>query len=86
MMQVRCQRCGWVFTLSRDAIGLGVAEAEAARAEHHQEPCPKCRHVVKIQVKELRKRLPPDYVLPEVPPRPAPISVKKEEKATAKQK
>jgi hypothetical protein len=78
MMQVRCQRCGWTFTLSRDAIGLAVAEAQAAGADYYQEDCPKCRHVVKIQVKELRRRLPPDYVLPPLPPKPEPIHVKKD--------
>ncbi|HLF27814.1 MAG TPA: hypothetical protein VJG32_15880 [Anaerolineae bacterium] len=86
MMQVRCQRCGWVFTLSRAAIGLAVAEAQQAQAEYYQEPCPKCRNVIKIQVKELRRRLPPDYVLPELPPKPEPIQVKKDEaKAEAPQ-
>ncbi len=79
MMQVRCQRCGWVFTLNRDAIGLAVAEAEAAQADYYQEPCPRCRNVVKIQVKELRRRLPPDYALPDLPPKPQPIHVKKDE-------
>jgi len=78
MMQVRCQRCGWTFTLSRDSIGLAVAEAEAAGADYYQEDCPKCRHVVKIQMKELRRRLPPDYVLPPLPPKPEPIHVKKD--------
>jgi hypothetical protein len=78
MMQVRCQRCGWTFTLSRDAIGLAVAEAESTGADYYQENCPKCRHVVKIQVKELRRRLPPDYVLPPLPPKPEPIHVKKD--------
>lgn len=82
MMQVRCQRCGWVFTMSRDAIGLAVAEAEAAHAEHFQEHCPKCRNVIKIQVKELRRRLPPDYVLPTPPPKPAPVHVDKKDETT----
>jgi phage FluMu protein Com len=83
MMQVRCQRCGWVFTLNRDAIGMGVAEAEAAQADYYQEPCPRCRNVVKIQVKEMRRRLPPDYTLPELPPKPQPIHVKKDEEKPA---
>jgi len=83
MMQVRCQRCGWVFTLNREAIGMGVAEAEAAQADYYQEPCPRCRNVVKIQVKEMRRRLPPDYTLPELPPKPQPVHVKKDEEKPA---
>jgi outer membrane biosynthesis protein TonB len=83
MMQVRCQRCGWVFTLSRDAIGFAVAEAQASEAEYYQEPCPKCRNVIKIQVRELRKRLPADYTLPVLPPKPAPVHVSKDEEPKA---
>ena len=75
-MQVRCQRCSWVFTLNLDAIGMAVAEAEALHAEFHQEPCPKCRNAIKIQVKELRRRLPPGYQLPPVLPKPEPVHVK----------
>ncbi len=78
MMQVRCQRCGWVFTMSRDAVGLAVAESEASHAEHYLAACPKCRHGIKVRVDDLRKRLPADYVLPEIPPKPAPIHVSKE--------
>ena len=77
MMQVRCQRCGWVFTMSRDSIGLAVAEA--GQNEHYLADCPKCRHGIKIRVDDLRRRLPADYVLPVPPPKPAPIHVKKEE-------
>jgi len=84
MMQVRCQRCGWMYTLSRDSIGYAVAETEESGAEYYQENCPKCRNVIKIQVTELRKRLPADYVLPQLPPRPTPIHVvKKDEEAKA---
>jgi hypothetical protein len=79
MMQVRCQRCGWSFTLGRDAIGLAVVEAEHQHDTHYLFTCPKCRHGVKVQVKQLRQRLPPDYQFPDLPQRPAPISVKKDE-------
>ena len=78
MMQVRCQRCSWVFTMSRDSIGIAVAEAEQSHVEYYQALCPKCRHVIKIQVKELRRRLPADYILPTLPPKPEPIHVKKD--------
>jgi len=83
MMQVRCQRCGWMFTLGRDSIGIAVAEAEQAHAEYYQAPCPKCRNGVKIQVKELRRRLPTGYVLPTLLPKPEPIHVKKDEEKPA---
>lgn len=78
MMQIRCQRCGWNFTLSRDAIGLAVAELEQSHSEFYQFDCPKCRHVVKVQAEALRRRLPAGYVLPAVPPKPEPVSVSKD--------
>ena len=77
MMQVRCQRCGWVFTMSRDSIGLAVVEA--GENEHFLADCPKCRHGIKIRVDDLRRRLPADYVLPAPVPKPTPIHVKKED-------
>jgi hypothetical protein len=30
--------------------------------------CQRCRHAIKVQVTELRRRLPKDYPLPEVGP------------------
>jgi hypothetical protein len=30
--------------------------------------CPRCRRAIKVQVTELRRRLPKDYPLPEVKP------------------
>jgi phage FluMu protein Com len=68
MMQVRCQRCGWMMTLGRDAIAWALAEAQQHQEAYHALDCPRCRHVIKIQVTELRRRLPADYPLPEIPP------------------
>lgn len=81
MMQIRCQRCGWNFTLGRDTIGLSVAEAQADHLEYSQFVCPNCRHEVKVQVEVLRKHLPLDYVLPVPAPKPEPVSVTKVETA-----
>ena len=79
MLQVLCQRCGWNFKPTRDTTGWAVAEIEQSRAEYFQFNCPKCRHAVKVQATDLRRHLPADYVLPELPPKPAPVSVAKEE-------
>ncbi len=68
MMQIRCQRCGWMFTLGRDAIALALAEAQQRHEQYHTLDCPRCRHVVKVQVAELRRRLPANYPLPEAQP------------------
>ena len=74
MMQVRCQRCGWMTTLGRDAIALALAEAQQAQEQYHMIDCPHCRRAIKIQVSELRRKLPANYPLPEVSPpsQPAP--------------
>jgi hypothetical protein len=29
--------------------------------------CPRCRHVIKVRIADLRRRLPADYPLPEIP-------------------
>jgi len=61
MMQVRCQRCGWMITLGRDAVALALAEAQQSQEQYHMIYCQRCRHAIKVQVTELRRRLPKDY-------------------------
>ena len=68
MMQVRCQRCGWMLTLGREAIALALAEAQQAHEQYHMVDCLHCRRAIKVQVSELRRKLPADYALPQVPP------------------
>lgn len=67
MMQVRCQRCGQMTTLGREAIALALAEAQQKQEPYYTFHCIRCRHAVKIQVSELRRRLPAGYTLPEIP-------------------
>lgn len=67
MMQVTCQWCGHRYTMKREAVAEAVAKAEADHASHHVENCPKCRKVLKIQVSQLKRTLPPGTKLPEVP-------------------
>ncbi|HLF03410.1 MAG TPA: hypothetical protein VI547_15610 [Anaerolineales bacterium] len=67
MMQVTCQWCGHRYTMKPDVVAAAVAQAEAEKAKHHVEHCPKCRKVLKIQVSELKRRLPPGAKLPEAP-------------------
>jgi hypothetical protein len=60
MMQIRCQRCGWNFTLSRDALARIVEEIKDSRAKHYMIECPKCRHSIKVQSKKFRRYYRPD--------------------------
>lgn len=55
-----------MFTLSREAIGLAVAEAQAINESYHTIHCPQCRHAIKLQTSEMRQQLPADYVFPEL--------------------
>lgn len=68
MMRVRCQRCGWMLTLGRETIAFALAEAQQRHEQYHALECPRCRHTVKVQIVELRRRLPPDYPLPDIQP------------------
>jgi hypothetical protein len=57
-----------MMTLGRDAIALALAEAQQSHEQYHTMDCPRCRRAIKVQVSELRRRLPADYPLPEVLP------------------
>ncbi len=57
-MQIRCQRCGFMFTLSREAIAAAVKELEKTQAGHYGVECPKCRHRVKVPAKEIKRMQP----------------------------
>ncbi len=68
MMHVRCQRCGWSFTLSQEAVAAALEEVEAQKARHYNLECPHCRKVIKIPVQELRRHHRPLPPRPESPP------------------
>ncbi len=80
MMQVRCQRCGWMMTLGREAIALAIAEAQQGQEQYYSMDCPHCRRTIKVQVAQLRRGLPADYPIPEIQ---APVQVPKETAAQA---
>ncbi|MBI3242724.1 MAG: hypothetical protein HYZ49_10570 [Chloroflexi bacterium] len=44
--------------MKTETVEAAVAAAQAAKAIHHVENCPKCRRALKIQVSELKRRLP----------------------------
>jgi hypothetical protein len=57
-MQVRCQRCGWSFNLGRDWVAAAVEEAAEKGLKYQQVECGKCRHGIKVPVKQLRRFAP----------------------------
>ncbi len=55
MMQVRCQKCSWSFTLGRDAIANIMQEVQKSKATHYMIDCPKCRQGIKVQTRMLKR-------------------------------
>lgn len=53
MMQIRCQRCGYMFTLSRQAVATALETAEQTQAKHYNVDCPKCRRQIKVPIKDM---------------------------------
>lgn len=54
-MLVRCQRCGYGFTMSREAVEAALEQIEEDPAKHYNVECPKCRRQIKVPVKRLRR-------------------------------
>jgi len=57
-MQVRCQRCGYMLTLSREAVAAALEEVKQTQAKHYNVDCPKCRRQIKVPVKDIRRSSP----------------------------
>ncbi len=55
-MQVRCPYCSHSFNLSRDYMQNVVANAGKKTTEGVD--CPKCRKVVKVPIKQMRRYVP----------------------------
>jgi hypothetical protein len=57
-MQVRCQHCGYMLTLSRDEVAAAIEELERTHAKHYPVTCHKCRHQVKVLAGDFMRRRP----------------------------
>ncbi len=57
-MNVRCTYCRNSFNLSRDFIVSAVAEAEEKRQKHVNVECIKCRKIIKVPVKQMKRFIP----------------------------
>ena len=58
MRNVRCQRCGYMFTLSRDRVAAALEEMEQKGEEYYTLECPKCRRAVKVPRNDLERMRP----------------------------
>jgi hypothetical protein len=57
-MQLRCYRCGWSFSLSREQVAFALEAARAKGGEHYDVRCTRCRTVNKVPLKQLEKEAP----------------------------
>lgn len=61
-MNTRCYRCGWSFTLSREAIEAAAVSSAGEKA--HVVHCPRCRQAIRIPMDQITRSLPPDWQPP----------------------
>ena len=59
MFSTQCSSCRQLINMKTEEVRAAIAEAESKGLTHYAMPCPKCRKPVKIQVKELKRKLPP---------------------------
>ncbi len=57
-MNIRCSYCRNSFNLGRDFIAHAVAEADEKRQKHVGVECIKCRKMIKVPVKQMRRFVP----------------------------
>jgi hypothetical protein len=58
-MQLRCYRCGWSFSLSREQVEFALESTRSKGGDHFDVRCTRCRTVNKVPLKQLEKSVPP---------------------------
>lgn len=54
-MKVRCQHCGYAFTLGREATAAALEEIERTHVRYYGMDCPKCRHQIKVPARQVQR-------------------------------
>ena len=72
-MNIRCFRCGWSFSISRETAAAELASLGTDETRTHTIQCPRCRHALKIPVEQLRRAIPPGWK-PAEPAAPQPAA------------
>jgi phage FluMu protein Com len=57
-MQLRCYRCGWSFAIKKDEIVFALEALEESGGNHYDVRCPRCRHMNRVSIEQLRKAAP----------------------------
>jgi len=55
-MNTRCYRCGWSFSMNREA--LEEAAVSSAGQKAHIIHCPRCRQTIRVPIDQILKALP----------------------------
>lgn len=58
MYSTRCTYCRQLINLKTEEVRAAIEEATAKKEKIYVIHCPKCRKLVKIQVKQLKLKLP----------------------------
>lgn len=58
MRGIRCQRCGHMFSLSREQVAAALEELQEKGTSHYNVECPKCRHLIKVPRISLERMRP----------------------------
>lgn len=58
VMHIRCSYCRHSFNMNRDYIAEAVAAAAEKRQRYHGMECPKCRKLIKVPIKQMRRFAP----------------------------
>jgi len=57
-MNVRCNYCGNSFNLGKDYISQALIEAKEKKQTYHSVECIKCRKIIKVPIKQMRRFAP----------------------------
>lgn len=57
-MQLRCYRCGWSFSLSREQVDFALEALRAKGDKHYDVRCTRCRTVNKVSLQQLERAAP----------------------------
>ena len=64
MYSMRCTYCHQLINLKTEEVRDAIEQAEAAHDSLYTLHCPNCRRVLKVQVKDLKRKLPIAITLP----------------------
>ncbi len=67
MYSTRCPYCKQLIQLKTEEVRSAVEQTQADKQSHYEMHCPKCRKPIKIQVKDLKRKLPPVETPAETP-------------------